>query len=271
MKVRIITVLVVLAVLVSYNTACTSKNSYLIQVMKLAPIYTNVVSCVDIEALAEDPDFDSIYSEIINSLSYELLDDIGLEDIVISAISAFATVETVRGSIFVLVGDFNLEDVRDALEYYYFVESEYRRVEIWTDDFDDAIAFIGNMIIYGDTDSVEACIRSHMNEDSSMHDEKDMKAVADKLTSGVISMVFGPDFMYDVEILAGGICLQNQQRDDEVLDITGWLKFDSEASAEAVMEDIEDTLSLEFDATNIDASLSGQFIKFSGEMEIPEY
>ncbi|HEY42132.1 MAG TPA: hypothetical protein G4O18_09825 [Dehalococcoidia bacterium] len=239
--------------------------------MKIAPINTDVVSCVDIEALAEDPDFDSMYSEIINSLSYELLDDFGLEDIVISAISAFATVESVRGSIFVLVGDFNLEDVRDTLEYYYFVESEYRRVEIWTDDFEYTIAFIDNMIVLGNKDTVEVCIRIHGNEESSMYDNEDMKSVADKLPAGVISMVFGPDYLYDIEILAGGICLRNLTSGDEVWDMNGWLRFDSAASAEAAMEDIEDNLSWELDATNIDAHLSGQFIEFSGEIEIPDY
>jgi len=104
-----------------------------------------------------------------------------------------------------------------------------------------------------------------------MHDEKDMKAVADKLPSGVVSMLFSPDLMNDVEILATGICLQNQQRDDEFLDITSWLKFDSAASAEAALEYVEYMFGNAFGITQTSIQLRGQFIEITGETAISDW
>ena len=103
-----------------------------------------------------------------------------------------------------------------------------------------------------------------------MYDNENMKVVADRLPSGISYSVFGSDVMYSTEVLAGSICWENSTSGDGVLDISGWLKFDSETSAEAAMENIEDALGWEFDATNTEASLSGQFIEITAEMEIPE-
>lgn len=58
---------------------------------------------------------------------------------------------------------------------------------------------------------------------------------------------------------------------DEVPDMSRWVKFDSEASAEdAIAEDFEDDLDWELYATINAVHLSGQFIEFTGDMEIPE-
>ena len=68
MKVKILTILIVLAVLVSGITACTPKDGNLVKVMKLAPRDTPTVMCMDIETMAEDPDFSIIYDSNINCL-----------------------------------------------------------------------------------------------------------------------------------------------------------------------------------------------------------
>lgn len=272
MKVRILTLLVVLAVLVSCVTACTPKDSYLIQVMKLAPESVGNINCIDIEAMAEDPDFKDWYDGMIiglsDILSYEM---VGLEASDISVFAGFEIDFEINWEpIDVLIGDFNLEDIRDTLEENYFVEGEYRGMEIWTDDFGDAVAFIDNMIVSGYADLVEACIRTHNDEEPSMYDNEDMKAVADKLPAGIWSTVFGSDYIYSGELLAGGMCLRNLTSGDEVCDINHWYKFDSESSAEAAMEDIENESGFLWDATINDASLSGQFIEITSEVEIPE-
>jgi hypothetical protein len=55
-----------------------------------------------------------------------------------------------------------------------------------------------------------------------------------------------------------------------VLNITAWFKFDSEASAEAAMEEAEDFIETGVGGyTNLDARLNGQYIEITGEMEIP--
>ena len=111
-----------------------------------------------------------------------------------------------------------------------------------------------------------------------MYDNKDTRVVADKLpvvpSCVVADADYYPmeleDYLSEIEYLAYSIGISNENRDDEVLDISAWFKFDSEASAEAAMEDIEDFMETEFEGvTSINARLNDQFIEITGEMEIP--
>jgi hypothetical protein len=278
-KAKTISVLIVLAILASGLMACTAKGGYLIQVMKIAPEDTIVVSCNDYEAAAEDSDWEFIYDglETIMALEPNMRSMVG--DMDTSDVSASAVVITTGNDIiFVLIGDFNLEDIRDALIEGNWIEDEYEGIEIWTLYDYKAIAFIDNMIVSGNKAPVEACICAHKNEEPSMYDNEYTRAVADKLPvvpSSVVSTAdYTPmvleDYLSDIEYLAYSIGISNENRDDEVLDISAWLKFDSEASAEAALEDIEDNMETVIEGiTNIDASLNGQFIEITGEMEIP--
>ena len=63
MKVKILTILVVLTVSISCITACTTKSDYLVKVMKLTPKDTDMVLCMDIEAMAAAPDFSACTAE----------------------------------------------------------------------------------------------------------------------------------------------------------------------------------------------------------------
>jgi len=63
--------------------------------------------------------------------------------------------------------------------------------------------------------------------------------------------------------------VQNQQPDDEVLNITGWYRFESAASAKAALADAEDEFESKFNATQISSQLMGQFIEITGEVETP--
>jgi len=279
MKRKIISVLIVLAILTSGLMACTAKGGYLIQVMKIAPEDTIVVSCNDYEAAAEDSDWEFIYDglETIMALEPNMRSMVG--DMDTSDVSASAVVITTGNDIiFVLIGDFNLEDIRDALIEGNWIEDEYEGIEIWTLYDYKAIAFIDNMIVSGNTAPVEACICAHKNEEPSMYDNEDTRAVADKLpvvpSSVVASGDFTPielaDLLSDIEYLAYSLGISNENRDDEVLDISAWFKFDSEASAEAAIEEAEDFLETGvWGYTNLHTSLNGQFIEITGEMEIP--
>ena len=134
------------------------------------------------------------------------------------------------------------------------------------------------MIVVGFDDTVGACIRAYNNEEPSMYDNEDTRAVADKLpvvpSCVVATADYYPmeleDYLSEIEYLAYSMGVSNENRDDEVLDISAWFKFDSEASAEAAMEDIEDFIETGVEVyTSINARLNGQFIEITGEMEIP--
>ncbi|MFX1265859.1 MAG: hypothetical protein ACFFH0_10805, partial [Promethearchaeota archaeon] len=115
-----------------------------------------------------DPDWEFIYDglETIMALEPNMRSMVG--DMDTSDVSASAVVITTGNDIiFVLIGDFNLEDIRDALIEGNWIEDEYEGIEIWTLYDYKAIAFIDNMIVSGNTAPVEACISAHKNEEPS--------------------------------------------------------------------------------------------------------
>jgi len=275
MKRKIISVLIVLAILTSGLTACTHKGGYLIQVMKIAPEDTIVISCVDIEAAAEDPDFEFMYDAFLENIMRNMIGGVDVSDV-----SASTVVRTIDNDIvYILIGNFNLEDIRDALIEENWIKDEYEGIEIWTRYvWEFAVAVIDDMIVVGFDDPVKACIRAYKNEEPSMYDNENTRAVADKLpvvpSCVVATADYYPmeleDYLSEIEYLAYSFGISNENRDDEVLDISAWFKFDSEASAEAAMEDIEDFMETGFEGvTSINARLNGQFIEITGEMEIP--
>jgi len=273
---KIVPVLIVLAILASGLTACTTKDSNLIRVMKITPEDTIVISYVDVEAVAEDPDFEFMYDTFIE-LGNVMANMIGGLDV--SDISASAVVQTIdRVPIYVLIGDFNLEDVRDALTEEDWIEAEYEGVEIWTGGFIFAVAIIDDMIVFGFDNLVEACIRAYKNEEPSMYDNEDARAVADKLpvvpscvvATGDYSPPELEDYPTEIEYLAYSMGVSNENRGDDVVNISAWFRFDSAASAEAAMEDAEDFIDAGVEGyASLNARLSGQFIEITGEMEIP--
>ena len=254
--------------------------------MKLVPEDTYYITCINRIQMVEDSDFPVFYNNMAWHPFIPMF--IGLDHSAISVVALFGDFNVI------LIGDFSLEDIRDTLTRMDFVEDEYRGVEIWTYDYGGAFAFIDNMIVAGYIDSVEACIRIQKNEEPSWYDNEDMKSIADRLPAGAISMVFGPNYIDDIEILAAGICLRNRHRGDEDLNNKGCFKFDNEASAqdaleqEAKMEHYE--LEQEFAGlplpvvrfeykldfplplvhTHTSSRIIGQFIELIGETELLE-
>jgi len=232
--------------------------------LKLAPTAIYNIECVDIKDVVEDPDFSYLYQSI-GDFGFSQLGEFGLDE---SDVSCFALITNDRTYIGVLIGDFDFKVIRNALLKKEYVEDEYRGVEIWAKGA-DTIAFVDSMLIFSDKDSVETCVLRHQNEESSLHDDEDMKSVAEKMPSGVYNSVFGPDMIYIDDLLAGGVCIQNQHPDDEGLDFICWLKFNSKESAEAALEDTKEEFEMNFLITQINLQLRDQFIEVTGQMEIP--
>jgi len=132
------------------------------------------------------------------------------------------------------------------------------------------MAFLEKMFIVGTTDSVEASIRVSRNEEPSLYGDKDIKSVVDKLPEGVIITISGGQVGYNIPALAGGFSFR-KAASGTTLEITGWCKFESEANAEAALDDVEYQTKNMWGATHMEGQLRGEFIELTGEMEIPEY
>jgi len=275
MKIKAITMLMVLAVLASGIAGCSqAKGDNMVQVMKIAPENALSITYFDLDAIKEDPDCEHRYDDMRGSIGSEMWRNIQISDI-----SGYAIIGVERGTLFLQIGKYDIKDIRNNLKEQGYTEGEYRASEIWTSDiFGMAMAYtiIGNMVICGDKDTVEACLRVHKNDEPSMYDNKDVKSVLDKLPAGIFHIIIKTiserDSIYH-GLRTGGFSISNLKTGDEVLDIKGWFKFESEADAEASLEDVKDIGEGFFFSADvdIDVQLKGQFIEITGEMDIEDF
>ncbi len=270
MKAKILTILVVMAVLVSCITGCGSKKGgYLIEIMKTLPHDTPTVIYMDVELMTEDPDLEDMYNDVLESWDDFLAYEANIASAIdFSHVRAFTKTDSRKVYLIAIKGEFDLQDIRDALLEQDFMQGEYEGVEVWTDD-SHAFAFLKKMIVSGHTDSVETSIRVSQNDEPSMYGNEDVKSIVDKMPAGFYTLILTGDTWGKSNslLLAGGISMR---KGDGTIEIKGWFKFESETDAEAVLSDLEDTMKEFCGATQIEGQLRGQFIELTGEMEIPE-
>jgi len=266
MKVRILAILVALAVLVSSITSCTAKDIDLIEVLKITPDDAGGVMCFDIESLESDPDLADWYSSLQGQLFFPtlplLLDS---SDIRTSAAAASLGI-----FLWIFIGELDHQGIRDFLIEEGYEAGKYEGVEIWTSTEELLVmALLEKTFIAGNTDSVEASIRVIRNKKPSLYDNRDIKSVVDKLPEGIMITITGGQVSLNIPVLAGGFSLR-KVASGTTLEIEGWFKYESEVNAEAALSDAEYLIKNMWDATQISSQLRGEFIEFTGEMEIPE-
>jgi hypothetical protein len=268
MKTRIFAMLVVLAVLVSCITGCTTKDSDLIEILKILPEDAGVirVMCFNIESLESDPDladwYRSLQSDIFSPTLPVLLDS--------SDIRTSAAAMSLDIFLWIFTGEFDHQGIRDFLIEEDFETDEYEGVETWTLTEEElAMAFLEKMFIAGTIDSVKASIRVSHNEKPSLYSDKDVKSVVDKLPEGVVFTIARGQVGFNIPALASGFSVR-KAASDTALDITGWSKFESEADAEAALDDVEYQTKNMWNASQISSQIEGQFIELTGEMAISD-
>lgn len=265
MKVRIIAMVMMLVVLGSLVAGCgSSGGGQLVGIMKVLPYDVAEVTYVDIKAIAEDPDLEDMYGSLQDSFG-ELQEEVGID---FSDLHAMAYGYGEAGILVILKGKFDIDEFRSALKDTDTEEDEYRGLEIWTKD-NTTLAFLEEMLIFGDMDTVKVSIRVSQGEETSMYDDEDVKAVIDKLPAGIMIFLQGEEALYNIDGLVGGVSIRKSADGEGTLEIKGWYKFRSETSAEAALADLEDYLKDYFDATDMNGQLKGEFIEITGKTDIP--
>jgi hypothetical protein len=270
MKAKILAILVVLAVMASSITGCgPKKGGYLIEIMKILPHDTPTVLYTDVELITEDPDLEGMYNDVLESWDDILACEANIATAIDSShVRAFTKTDSRKVYLIAIKGEFDLQNIRDALLEQDFMQGEYEGVEVWTDD-SHAFAFLKRMIVSGDASSVETSIRVSQNDEPSMYGNEDVKSIMDKLPAGFCSLILIGDTWGKSNslLLAGGISMR---KGEGVIEIKGWFKFESETDAEAVLPDLEDAMKEFLGATFIEGQLRDEFIELTGEIEIPE-
>jgi len=284
MKKVIVAVFLVVLIISGLLVGCSAKISPLVEFVKLLPYGTNSIVYIDVGTMAEDPNLTDMYSSFRDKW-IELEEDWGIS---ISSVRVLGLAYSIDSAAVIIKGDFNLNDVRNALQKSQKIpdltEDVYEGVSIWTGD-SYILAFPEDMFIMGSSiENVKTFIELSQGKGTSIYDDELIKTIVDRLPTGINTMIQkgngAPTFIpkgdvppdvsirYGLQYLAGGISLMKSTNAEGTLYLEGWYKFESAAAAEAGMAGLEDHVKHVFDVTNISSQLNGEFIKLTGEADL---
>jgi hypothetical protein len=241
------------------SLGCLDDNSAK-AMAKMTPEGTTGLIHYDIQKIRTDKDLDDVYESIEKSWSDEL-DKYGLD-------IDDTNYEAAAGSITILGGTFDLEDVRDELDDAEFDKDDYKGVELWTGE-DEAVAITGDKVLYGYKDNVKDCIKVMKEDQQSVYDDNDdFREVIDKLPGGIMTTVscYYRYNEYGGELVRGSVWVKE---DDDTLKEVGVIKFDDEDDAEDAKSDLKRDLKEELD--DVDVELKGEFLEYTGKKDIDEW
>ena len=273
MKTTAITILSVLTIIALVMTGCNStKHSNIVRVIKIAPENTFNIMYFDLDTMKKDPDCEQQYYDARDSLENEI------EGIHFPDITGYGLINVEQGNLSLYVGKYDIKDIRNNLKERGGIEDKYQGIEIWASDTSGttrAVAFIDNMVIFGDKNTVETSIRAHKNDEPSLYDNSDVKTILDKLPDGIFHLIINTITIQHIARYGsaiGSISICNLIEGDEVLDIKGLFKFKSEVDAETYLERTNDIAEAFLFGTPLDVEveLKGQFIEITGTTDIED-
>jgi TATA-box binding protein (TBP) (component of TFIID and TFIIIB) len=219
---------------------------------EMVPEDAGLFAHYNIQTMRDDKDLDDAYESIEER--FDEIDDFGI-DIEDTNYMVDA------GSIMILRGKFDLEDVRDELDDANFDKDDYKDVELWLDE-SEAFAISKDDIIYGLKDNVKDCIKVMKGSEETVY-EGDFKDVIDKLPDGIATRVKTSDFEYK-DALAWGVVLMKE--DEDTLLEQGVIKFDGEDGAEDVKSEVKRNLKKVLD--DVEVTQNGKFLEYTGKKDI---
>ena len=213
----------------------------------------------NLQAIRNDKDLGDVYDSIEESKSYEL----GGYGVDIGDVNYKAEADEIT----ILMGKFDLEDVRDELDDADFDKDDYKGVEFWLGGYDKAVAISGDKVIYGSKDAVKDCIKVIKGSEESVYDNDDVRAVIDKLPDGIMTLVETSGLSsYSGAVAMGYVC---SKEDEDILELKGVIKFDDEDDAEDAKSEIKQELRETLD--DVVVKQNGEFLEFTGKMDIEDW
>jgi hypothetical protein len=270
MKARIPTMLILLAAMGFSFAGCGSeKDIYLAEIIEVLPqeVYgRNLfgVQYVNAKSLSRDPDLVNLFKYFKERVRAQTEYILGID---LSDAWAYAEASGYDGWLTLVKGGFNPKKVRDSLKNHGYNESEYGGSEVWIKQY-WVVTFPDNILVFGSEDHVKASISVINSEEPSMYDDENVKAVIDKIPTGIESYIYRGGIIYnEIPTLAGRLSTINMARGDNTLDMNGWYIFDSEATAKSALHDLEEYIRGWWFYYSY-CHPRGRFIETTGEMGI---
>lgn len=254
----IVSVLFIAVVIASLG--CLGGGGSAKDMAKMTPEGTSALTHYDLQTLRDDKDLDDVYESIEKNWPGEL-DKFGLD-------IDDTNYRAGDGSITILGGKFDLEDVRDELDDAEFDKDDYKGVEFWLGEDDTAVAISGDKVICGYKGGVRDGIKVMKGNKKSVYDDnKDFKEVIDKLPDEIMTKVETTGlYEYKGAVMNGYVWMKE---DEDTLKKVGVMKFDDEDDAEYAKSDLKRDLKERL--ADVDVELREKFLEYTGKMDIDEW
>ncbi|HEY96558.1 MAG TPA: hypothetical protein G4O16_00040 [Dehalococcoidia bacterium] len=272
MKIKALAVLLGLLVVTTFGAVlmvgCDSGGggfSSLTELIRMAPYDVEMVLFVDFKKIMSDPDFEELYEEMKESFESSIGSASDRDIINFDDIHYIGLVMVDYEEIILINGDFNLDIIRESLEDEDFDKDSYGGVEIWY-GYSGAVAIHDGALILGDDEGVVKSVEALVNPDKSAYEKnKDIRDVTDELSSGLFSMVTAEAYYPGAD--AAGMTIS--KLNSELIKFSGCIIFGNSEDAEDSLRNIELDMESE-DFYHLKVSRSGNFVKFSAEIDIEE-
>jgi hypothetical protein len=266
-KVFLVVSLAVVLAMALASVGCASGNNGLTDMLAKVPEDAASLKYVNVKALRNDADLNDLYDAWKTGVDARL-EAHGIDHGDVS-VFAFGTGSAQRFTL--LVGKFDLDEVRGELENRHYDDDEYKGVEVWTkeagwgSELDSEVAIMGNLIILGNESGVEGCIKVIKEGDPSWLTKADIKDVVNSLPRGIY-MDVEKTLLGVSNLEAYGVSAEKQ--DGDTLGIAGVAKFDDEDDADDAENAVEYWMNLAFE--DVDVDRDGVFLKGSAEVDIDD-
>lgn len=260
---------VLLATMAVTSAGCASSSGLTAMLAKI-PADAVSVKYVNAKALRNDADLDDLYDAWKESVDSRLKSH-GIDHNDVS-VYVFGTGSGKRFTL--LTGSFDMKELRDELDDRHFEKDEYRGVEVWRKETgwgyeqDSDVALMGDLIIFGNEEGVEGCIKVIKSGNASWLSKADNNDVASRLPGGlyVDLQKAGLTALFIEGLEVTGISAK--KLDSDTLKIAGVAKFEDEDDAEKAEDAIETLMEGQF--RRVDISQTGLFLKASAELDIDD-
>ena len=244
-----------------------AASEAMLNMMKRVPDDVAMFMFYDVEGIQAEDDWADMFGE-----EWDMSDagiDVDTEDI-----EAFAMAMTEDfGTIILIEGNFDADEIGDALEDAGYDDATYNDVDIWVMEeygFSEAVALLDGLLIAGTEDSVKDCIDVIEDGDDSLYDNEDFKDASDHIGDGLLAVLVGGEDVageYDGGEVMG---MSFDAKDSDTAKVTGVMVFEDADAADDAMDEIEDDLKDEEEWDNFDIDQSGRIIEASGEVDIDD-
>ncbi|MFC1945106.1 hypothetical protein ACFLX5_06525 [Chloroflexota bacterium] len=269
---QITTISSLLVLMLSSITGC-GGDSPLIKMLKMLPTDIEYVQFADVRLIIEDHDLAEVYDDWVYYSAIEEIEEVlGIRD---REVDYYLEGDCPEGEFAILMGDFDIKDIRGELEDHGLSEESYKDMEIWIDDdygYSEAVLLSEDYIIVGrEQEVVEGCIRVIVGSTNSFYEQTGVKTVTDTLKDGFLAYFATSDWYYDTydNLLVNGESLKKKDRD--TLKIRHAYIFEDSRDAGDVLEEIEDDFEGTDEYYSVRVEQSRDMVIANFEMDIEDF